>query len=123
MIKNKAISEMTLEELKLEYLDCVVASGEKVVGKDRKYFHDRAIEVRKLISEKEGQDMEKYFVIIKVKDKVGNWYNNALIENEFDAIQVAKFYRDELGYSVQLWKQEKDITFLLDNSKTVIVKS
>ena len=67
--------------------------------------------------------MEKYFVIIKVKDEVGNWYNNALIENEFDAIQVAKFYRDELGYSVQLWKQEKDITFLLDNSKTVIVKS
>ena len=54
MIENKALSEMTLEELKLEYLHCIVASGEKVVGKDRKYFHDRAKEVRKLISEKEG---------------------------------------------------------------------
>lgn len=66
--------------------------------------------------------MEKYFCIIKVLDMAGNWYNNAYIENDFDAVQVAKFYRDQLGYSVQLWKNDKDLTALLDSSKTVIVK-
>lgn len=58
---------------------------------------------------------KQYYCIIKVLDGFGNWYNNAFIENDFDAIQVAKFYRDQLGYSVQLWKRGEDITPLLDS--------
>lgn len=45
----------------------------------------------------------KYYVIIKVLD-------------------VARFYRDVLGYSVQVWKHDKDITAVLDTGKTVVVK-
>lgn len=62
------------------------------------------------------------YVIIKVLDENGNWYNNAYIENDFDALLVAKYYRDVLGYSVQLWKRDKDITAMLDIGKTVVVK-
>lgn len=65
--------------------------------------------------------METY-VIIKVLDENGNWYNNAYIENDFDAILVAKYYRDVLGYSVQLWKRDENITAMLDIGKTVVVK-
>lgn len=64
----------------------------------------------------------KYYVTIKVLDVNGNWYNNAYIENDFDALMVAKYYRDVLGYSVQLWKRDKDITAMLDIGKTVVVK-
>ena len=53
----------------------------------------------------------KYYVII-----------NAYIENDFDAFHVARFYRDVLGYSVQVWKHDKDITAMLDTGKTVVVK-
>lgn len=60
--------------------------------------------------------------IIKVLDEQGNYYNNAFVENDFDALLVAKFYRNVLGYSVQVWKHDKDITAMLDIGKTVVVK-
>lgn len=64
----------------------------------------------------------KHYVVIKVLDVNGNWYNNAYIENDFDAFLVARFYRNVLGYSVQVWKHDKDITAMLDIGKTVVVK-
>lgn len=64
----------------------------------------------------------KYYVTIKVLDENGNWYDNAFIENDFDALLVARFYRNVLGYSVQVWKHDKDITSMLDIGKTVVVK-
>lgn len=64
----------------------------------------------------------KDYVIIKVLDENGNWYNNAYIENDFDALLVAKYYRDVLGYSVQLWKHDEDMTAMLDIGKTIVVK-
>lgn len=64
----------------------------------------------------------KYYVNIKVLDANGNWYDNAFIENDNDAFLVARFYRDVLGYSVQVWKHDKDITAMLDTGKTVVVK-
>lgn len=64
----------------------------------------------------------KYYVTIKVLDENGNWYNNAFIENDNDAFLVARFYRNVLGYSVQVWKHDKDITAMLDTGKTVVVK-
>lgn len=60
--------------------------------------------------------------IIKVLDVNGNWYDNAFIENDYDAFHVARFYRDVLGYSVQVWKHDEDITAVLDTGKTVVVK-
>ena len=60
--------------------------------------------------------------IIKVLDVNGNWYDNAFIENDYDALMVARFYRDVLGYSVQVWKHDKDFTAMLDAGKTVVVK-
>ena len=38
----------------------------------------------------------KYYVIIKVLDANGNWYDNAFIENDNDAFLVARFYRNVL---------------------------
>lgn len=64
----------------------------------------------------------KYYVTIKVLDVNGNWYDNAFIENDNDAFLVARFYRNVLGYSVQVWKHDKDITDMLDTGKTVVVK-
>lgn len=32
----------------------------------------------------------------------GDWYTNALIENEYDALQVAKLYSENLGYAVRI---------------------
>lgn len=64
----------------------------------------------------------KYYVTIKVLDANGNWYDNAFIENDNDAFLVARFYRNVLGYSVQVWKHDKDITAMLDTGKTVVVK-
>ena len=64
----------------------------------------------------------KYYVIIKVLDANGNWYDNAFIENDNDAFLVARFYRNVLGYSVQVWKHDKDITAMLDTGKTVVAK-
>lgn len=60
--------------------------------------------------------------IIKVLDENGNWYDNAFIENDFDAFLVARFYRNVLGYSVQVWKHDKDITAMLDAGKMVVVE-
>lgn len=60
--------------------------------------------------------------IIKVLDEQGNYYNNAFIENDYDALLVAKYYRNVLGYSVQVWKHDEDITAMLDIGKTVVVK-
>lgn len=62
-------------------------------------------------------DPKKYYCIIKVLGEDGTWYHNAFIENSFDAVMVAKFYRDQLGYSVQLWKEGKDVSFLLDGKE------
>lgn len=64
----------------------------------------------------------KSYVTIKVLDVNGNWYDNAFIENDNDAFLVARFYRNVLGYSVQAWKHDKDITAMLDTGKTVVVK-
>jgi hypothetical protein len=64
----------------------------------------------------------KHYVIIKVLDVNGNWYDNAFIENDNDAFLVARFYRNVLGYSVQVWKHDNDITAMLDTGKTVVVK-
>ena len=64
----------------------------------------------------------KHYVIIKVLDVNGNWYDNAFIENDNDAFLVARFYRNVLGYSVQVCKHDKDITAMLDTGKTVVVK-
>lgn len=64
----------------------------------------------------------KYYVTIKVLDENGNWYDNAFIENDNDAFLVARFYRNVLGYSVQVWKHDKDITAMLDTGKTVVVE-
>lgn len=48
----KAICEMTLEELKEEYLYCVVASGDEALEADnRRYYHDRAEAVKRHIEE------------------------------------------------------------------------
>lgn len=44
----------------------------------------------------------KYYVTIKVLDENGNWYDNSFIENDNDAFLVARFYRNVLGYSVQV---------------------
>ena len=62
------------------------------------------------------------YTIIKVLDENGNWYDNAFIENDYDAFHVARFYRDVLGYSVQVWKHDKDFTAMLDAGKTVVVE-
>lgn len=64
---------------------------------------------------------KSHYLVIKVLDQNNNWYDNAFIENSFDAIQVANFYRNQLGYSVQLWQDEKDVSFLL-NSKNMWVR-
>lgn len=45
---------------------------------------------------------------------------NAFIENDNDAFLVARFYRNVLGYSVQVWKHDKDITAMLDTGKEVL---
>lgn len=63
----------------------------------------------------------KSFCTIKVLDQGGSWYDNAFIENDFDAIRVAKFYRDQLGYSVQLWNNDRNLTALLDSTKSVLL--
>ena len=59
--------------------------------------------------------------VIKVLDKAGKWYDNATVENDFDALQVAKFYQEQLGYEVQLWHNDKDVTFLVSSAQNVIV--
>lgn len=66
--------------------------------------------------------MNKSFYTIKVLDLNGNWYDNAYIENDYDALLVAKFYKNTLGCFVQVWKDDKDITAMLDIGKTVVVK-
>lgn len=61
--------------------------------------------------------------IIKVLDEQGNYYNNAFVENDYDAIMIALFYRNVLGYTVQVWQGDRDITARLDIVKLVSVKS
>lgn len=58
---------------------------------------------------------EKHYYVIKVLSQSGEWYNNAFVENSFDAIKVALFYKNQLGYVVQLWYQKLNVSFLLDN--------
>lgn len=64
---------------------------------------------------------QTHYYIIKVLNLAGEWYTNALIQNRFDAIQVAKLYRDQLGYGVEIWYQGKDVSFLM-NAKTVEIE-
>ncbi len=74
------------------------------------------------IQKSRGEDVNKtHFYVLKVLDKRGNWYTNALVENSFDAVHVAKLYRDQLGYTVQIWHKEKNVSFLM-NSKDVVVE-
>lgn len=67
--------------------------------------------------------MNKGFCTIKVLDQGGNFYDNAFVENDFDAIMIALFYRNTLGYTVQVWQDGRDITARLDIVKLVCVKS
>ena len=64
---------------------------------------------------------QTHYYVIKVLNLAGEWYTNALVQNSFDAIQVAKLYRDQLGYGVQVWYQGKDVSFLM-NAKTVEIE-
>lgn len=65
--------------------------------------------------------MDKYYRI-SVLDEAGNWYDNAFIENTFDAINVANFYRMRFGYQVKLYDTyNRDITKLLDEVKSMRV--
>ena len=64
---------------------------------------------------------EKNFAVIKVLDQAGNWYTNALVENDYDAIRICKFYKEQLGYQVQLLIRGKDMTDLIDAAKIVSV--
>ena len=61
-----------------------------------------------------------YVYVIKVLSESGVWYPNALIENSFDAVAVGRFYREELGYAVQLWHREENVSFLLDRKEVII---
>lgn len=56
---------------------------------------------------------------IKVLGADGEWYNNAFVENSFDAIQICKFYKDTLGYSVKLFHCGNEITPFIDGFKSV----
>lgn len=64
---------------------------------------------------------DKWVYVFKVLDEQGNWYTNALIENEFDAIQVYRLYKHQLGYEVRVWYKKKDVTELFDGFKPVVV--
>lgn len=57
---------------------------------------------------------------IRVLDACGRWYDNCIVENDYDAIAIAKFYRDCLGYTVQLWKGNKELTNLIESTKFVV---
>ena len=57
-----------------------------------------------ILKTKEDSNMNKSFYTIKVLDLNGNWYDNAYIENDYDALMVARFYKNTLGYFVQVWK-------------------
>ena len=76
-----------------------------------------------ILKTKEDSNMNKSFCTIKVLDQGGNFYDNAFIENDFDAIMIALFYRNVLGYTVQVWQDDRDITARLDIVKLVSVKS
>lgn len=65
---------------------------------------------------------KEWVYVIKVLDEAGNWYNNAFIENSHDAIAVAKFYKEQLGYTVQLWHKEQDVSFLMNAQQVTITK-
>lgn len=59
--------------------------------------------------------------VIKVMDQEGNFYDNAYIENTHDAMMVARFYRDTLGYVVQVWRSGKDITSTVLSAKIIAI--
>ena len=61
------------------------------------------------------------YYVVKVLNQTGEWYSNALVENSHDAIAVATFYRQVLGYSVQLWYEGKDVSFLIDAAHFAVV--
>lgn len=75
-----------------------------------------------LEAQEQRMNESRWYVVIKVLDQAGNWYSNALIENEFDALQVAKFYRDTLGYTVKVMFQGMDMTDFLDKGKFLTVR-
>ena len=49
-----------------------------------------------ILKTKEDSNMNKSFCTIKVLDLNGNWYDNAYIENDYDALLVAKFIKIRL---------------------------
>ena len=68
----------------------------------------------------QGPVEKQYMYVVKVRNMAGEWYTNALIENSFDTIQVAKLYRDQLGYDVQIWHKGKDVSFLMNGQNIEI---
>lgn len=66
-------------------------------------------------------EQKTHYYIIKVLNLAGEWYENAFVQNSFDAIQIAKLYRDQLGYGVQIWYKGKDASFLM-NAKTIEIE-
>ena len=65
--------------------------------------------------------MERFVAEIRVLDRFGNWYTNAWVENDYDAIRICKFYKEQLGYHVQLLIDGKDMTGMIDAAKIVRV--
>ena len=60
---------------------------------------------------------------IRVRGQDWKWYDNAEIENPHDAVAVAKFYKESLGYDIRLIDPAgKDITQSLDRVHFVRVK-
>lgn len=64
---------------------------------------------------------ERLCAIIKVRDLSGNWYTNAMVASDYDALRICKFYREQLGYHVQLWIGGQDMTSMIDAAKVVKV--
>lgn len=56
---------------------------------------------------------------IYVLDEAGNWYLNAMIENNHDAIMIYKLYK-KLGYSVKVYdNKNNDISDLCERAEIV----
>ena len=59
-------------------------------------------------------DNLKYRIV--VMSETGRYYTNARIENSHDAVLIAKYYREVLGYDVILFDNDKDISYLIDGA-------
>ena len=54
--------------------------------------------------------------VVKVLDQEGYWSDEATVRNLFHAIEVAKLYRDKLGFCVMLYQGKNDLTALIDTA-------